>query len=288
MSIHTLLIYIIASFGLSILLQAVEKRKKDSFINSIIIANIFILVLAGIFSTYHLTENNENIFLIIFFQILGSIFYKQCIQEISIWNNHQIVYKYMITLGVAYFLNIFFINQTKNVFPSMEGFKIILWAGIVFYFYFSFKNYFTIHIPQSRQTIFYKDREYIVMQYAKFKSRYDKVISSRYKELVPLVYAIMIYENYTRPEILRRVDHYKYCLFREKGRFGIMQIYSHKELTDEESIRASIRKLENIYRTLLKSKKYSRYMISNVIYRYYHRNRKDILEIYQGIISFQK
>lgn len=288
MDIHTLLLYIIASFILSIILQTLEKRKKDNFIDSIIISNLFILVLAGIFSTYHITKNNDNIFLIIFFQVLGNIFYHQCIQEISIWNHQNRIKRYLITLGIAYVLNIFFINQTQNVFPHIEGFKIILWMLIIIYLYFSLKNNLKEKLPQNRQTIFYQDKEYIVMQYAKFKSRYDKVVFSKYRQLIPLIYAIMIYENYYRPEILRKFDHYKYLLLKEKGKFGIMQVYSNREITDEESIKITIRKLEKIYQTLPQNKKYSRYMISNIVFRYYHRNMKAILEIYQVIISFQK
>lgn len=289
MSIPTLFLYIIASFILNFLLQIIEKKKKDIFLNDIIISNIFMLILAGIFSTYHLTENNDNIFLIIFFQILGSVFYKQCIQEISIWQyNDNLIKRYLITLGSAYLLNILFINQTQNVFPNMEGFKLILWLLIIEYLYFSFKDYIKKNHHHNNQIMFYKDQEYIVMQYAKLKTRYRREVHSKYRELVPLVYAIMIYENYTRPEILRKLDHYKYQAFREQGKFGIMQIYSAYEISDAESIKLAIKKLEKIYQTLPKENKNSRYWSSKVMNHYYHKNVKAVISIYKNIIMFEK
>lgn len=287
MSIHTLLLYIISSFVLSLLLQEVEKRKKKNIMDSIIISNIFLLLLSGVFSTFHLTENNDNIFLIALFQVLGSIFYTNCIQEISIWQTKEATLKkYSITLITSYLLNVFFINQTKNVFPNIEGMKIILWLLVVSYLYLFLKNNISINNWQNQRITYYNDKEYIIMQYAKFKNRYNRVVHLKYKELTPLIYAMMIYENYHHPELLRKIDHLKYHFFHNKGKFGIMQIYSNYELTDEKSIQLTIRKLEHLYQRLSKQNKKN--IISNISYHYYHRYNKELIIIHKHILDFDR
>ncbi|MCI6265468.1 MAG: hypothetical protein MR598_01310 [Erysipelotrichaceae bacterium] len=289
MSIHTLFIYIMASFLLSIILEKVETQKQDHFLDYIVVTILYIVVLAGIFSTYHITENNHTIFLIVLFQIIGSMIYQNVILEVSsLKNNDAQVKKYAINLMVAYLVNTFFISRVNSVFLNMEEVKLLLWLFLMLYFYYWFKNNITIPIPKNKKILFYQDREYIVMQYAKFKNRYGSLVYSRYRELVPTIFAIMIYENYYRPEMVRKIDHFKYRMFKRRGRFGIMQISSNHELTDEESIKMAIRRLENIYSKVSRDKRNSWNRISKVIFQYHRKDAREILNIDREIRNFIK
>lgn len=289
MSIHTLLIYIIASFFLSIILNKVETRKQDHFLDYIMVTLLYLMVLAGIFSTYHITENNHTVFLIVLFQIIGSIIYQNVILEVSgMKNNDDQVKKYAINLMVAYLVNTFFISRVNSVFLNIEEVKLLLWLFLMLYFYYWVKNNITISIPKNKKILFYQDREYIVMQYAKFKSRYGSVVYSRYSELAPTIFSLMIYENYHRPEMVRKIDHFKYRMFKKYGKFGIMQISSNHELTDEESIKIAIRRLENIYSKVSRDKKNSWNRISKVIFQYHRKDAREILNIDREIRNFIK
>ena len=289
MSIHTLLIYIIASFFLSIILNKVETRKQDHFLDYIMVTVLYLIVLAGIFSTYHITENNHTIFFIVLFQIIGSIIYQNVILEVSsLKNSDDQVKKYAVNLMVAYLVNTFFISRVNSVFLNIEEVKLLLWLFLMLYFYYWFKNNITIPISKNKKILFYQDREYIVMQYAKFKSRYGSVVYSRYSELAPTIFSLMIYENYHRPEMVRKIDHFKYRMFKKYGKFGIMQISSNHELTDEESIKIAIRRLENIYLKVSRDKRNSWNRISKVIFQYHRKDARKILNIDREIRNFIK
>lgn len=289
MSINTLLIYIISSIILNIFLNKLEAKKKDNILDYIIISNIYILILSGIFDFYSLTNNNDNIFIIILFQVLGKIFYLTLIRERTILkNNDYNLKKYLITLVTSYLINILIINQIDNIFPNEETIKLLIWLVIIGYTLLYIKKNIDIKVPIDNNISFYQDKEYIVMQYAKYKNKYNNLVTSKYEYLNQLIYSIMIYENYNKPELIRKIDTLKYKIFHEENKFGIMQIDKKQPITDEESVELAKKKLERIYTTNIKDKVGELDIIKILIKKYYKKDTKEIISIYQIISKFNK
>ena len=82
MNILTITLYIIFSFILGLILNKLETKKEDNYLDYIIITNIYIFILSGILKTYNISIT--NIFLIPLFQIVGYIIYITSIKEVSI------------------------------------------------------------------------------------------------------------------------------------------------------------------------------------------------------------
>ena len=285
MGISTFFIYIISSIILNSILSKIELKKKDNIMDYIIISNIYIIILSGIFELYNLTSNNNSIFLIILFQVLGKIFYLTLIKEQTILkNNSYNLKKYFITLISGYLVNIVLINKIDNIFPSMESVKILIWLFIMGYILVYVKNNVDIKVPVNDNISFYKDKEYIVMQYAKYKVKYYNLVISKYKEINSLIYAIMIYENYNRPELIRKIDILKHKVFHESGKFGIMQIKRKNPISDGISIEIARKKLERIY--MINNKGKDKSSIKVVIKKYYGKDILEIEEIYNIIKYF--
>ena len=275
MSIYTSITYILFSIILSIILNKLEKEKKDNFFDYIIISNIYILILSGLFRGI-----SNNIFLVIFLQIIGNVLYVTYIKEISIINNQYDILKYILCIISTYLLNILFINKVDSVFLNLEQVKFIIWVFIIGYLYFNLKDNFKVNKLNNNKKLYYQDTEYIVMQYAKFKSKYYNVVSSKYRDLNLLIYSIMIYENYNRPSLFRKFDKFRYKLFSKRGKFGIMQINSNKYIDDITSIKLTIKKLERCY------------VKNNDIYKtiasYYKVKKREVLSIYNELSNFDK
>lgn len=281
MSIQTIIIYIIFSFILSLILTKLEKKKQDNILDYIIISNIYIIILSGIFNFYNLTTDNDNIFLIILFLLIGNILYLTLVKERTILKNHNYnLKKYILTLISSYLINILIINKIDNIFPSIENIRLIIWLFIIGYIFLYIKKNIEIKVPINNNISFYQDKEYIVMQYAKYKNKYNNLINSKYLEINNLLYSIMIYENYNKPELIRKLDIIKYKIFKENIKFGIMQIEKKEPITDEESIDISKKKLEKIYNTNKD--------IKDIIKKYYKKDIKEIKIIYEIINEFNK
>jgi len=275
MRIYTLVIYIILSLILGVILNRLEREKKNNFFDYIIISNIYVLVLAGVF-----VNHSSNMFLVVLFQVIGNIFYMVYIKERAfVVNNSYNMFKYFLNVITSYFLNILFINKVDSVFLSLDQVKLVIWLLVMWYLYILLKDQVDVKkINNNNKMEFYENKEYIVMQYAKYKNKYYNNVKSKYKELVPVIYSIMIYENYNRTRIMRRFDELKCKYFSLGGKFGIMQVSSNKYIDDIGSIKLVINKLERLY-----SKNND---VLKIITLYYKNKNQGVLSIYREICSF--
>ena len=276
MNILTITLYIIFSFILGLILNKLETKKEDNYLDYIIINNICIFIISGIFKIYNISTT--NIFLIPLFQIIGYIIYITSIKEVSINTYKNNFQKYLLTIITTYLLNILVINKLTNIFLTSKDLKLLIWILIIVYTYTLFKD--NLKVPTTKRIHYYEDNEYIVMQYAKFKNKYYKDIKTTSKELLPLIYSIMIYENYQKPSIIRFLDKSKSKFKQKESKYGIMQIQSKEYIDDIASIKLATKKLEKIYKTTNN--------IPKVIESYYNNENKEIVSIYNEIIEFNK
>ena len=290
MGIHLLFIYFLASILLFFILDYIDKKDQDNYINHILISVIYIIFLAGIFATFGIDNNNGNIFLIVLFEFLIKIFYTNYVLEKNFFKNNSFVLKiYLITIIVCYLVNYTFIKRVLNVFPGIKELKIIIWLLILIYAYIVLKKYVTLKEVKNDNTLFYNDKDYVVMQYAKFKNKYFNIVNTKYKELYPVIYAIMIRENYYKPEFIRKLDKLKYKLDNEERKFGIMQVISKNIIDDEGSIDIAIKSLEKIYLKLNKNNKKNKDdLIGDILKKYYDNDIAfdEVIKIYKLILEF--
>lgn len=290
MSLGTIFLYLISGIGLYFLLNYVDKKYRDNYINGAVISIIYIIILAGIFSNYNLVSNNDNIFLIIVIEFFIRLFIDCYIKEIPFFRDGSInKKKYIISILGGYIINYYFINRVSNVFLEGDDLKIIIWGLIILYLYFMFKNDFGKYKFRENKFYFYRDREYVVMQYAKFKNKYFRVVRSRYRELIPVIYSIMIYENYNKGSLIRKFDILKYKIYKRRDKFGIMQIFSNYPVSDNRSIVIAIRKLERLY-VSIGDKEINYKNVFKLLNKYYKSSVdiKKVVNIYKIIVSFDK
>ncbi len=288
MIIGTIIIYILSSILLFFIQNYIEKR-KNNYIDNIIISNIYIIILSGILKSYHLIDNTSNIFIIIIFELLIRLFYSNYIKEDNYFkDNNYNQKKYILIIITSYLTNTIFINNTNTVFPQIENIKIIIWLLIVIYLYNYLKDNITVKKINTNNNIEQKNIEKIIINYAKFKNKYYNYINTKYNSLIPLIYSIMIYENENRPEFYRNIDNYIYKFNHKKRKYGIMQVESYYPIDDIKSINISIKHLEKIY-TRLNNQKKDINDISLIIKKYYKNdnNTERIIFIYNTIKDFK-
>ena len=268
MEIHTLMLYLIASIILFIILN---NQKKLTITNHCIISCIYILFMAGICTTFHLTKNNDSIFIIFLFEFLLRISYNSMIKENNIFLNKETMQKEVLSFICIFLLNTFLISKVNTVFLNEEQTKLLLWLLIIIYIIYQNKNSkkeIKVIKEKKQKEISEKEqkKEDIIIQYAKLKNKYAKYITTKIKELQPLIYGIMIHENKNRPAPFRKLDYYLYKINRKAKKFGIMQIYSKYYIDDENSIEIAIRRLERIYNKY-KDKKNIEKIVLNEYYK---------------------
>ena len=134
------------------------------------------------------------------------------------------------------------IDKVDAILPSPEALRDQMWILIILFLYSVFnKMVFDREGSQKRKG------NYIKKTYSQLKSKYDKVILKKCDNqfFVQIVYAIMIYENFNRPKIVRWVEYVHFLLTKKPHTLGIMQVTSSKWINDEQSIRIAINKIQS-------------------------------------------
>ena len=286
MGITTIILYLIYSIILFLIIEYLKTKNKTNSINQIAISLIYLIIISGLSM-----ENANNIFLVIVIELILRIFYTNHILEKNFLHENNNIKAYIITIIIGYILNITFINKVSTVFPNPNDLKIIIWLAIIIFIYKILKETITINPSIPKEKTFNNKEEYIVTEYAKLKNKYYQDIKPQNNELIPIIYSIMIYEDYYNPLIKRKLDIIKFKLENEERKLGIMQIKTKKIINDEESILLATKKLEKIYNKLSKVKKNSKDNLALLIIKEYTKNEnstEEIIDIYKQIIEFDQ
>ncbi len=271
MNLISLIIDVLLTIPLSLIMIKVEK-KKDSFLYACVIPVIYIIIIAALIPAL-----KKNIYLIPIFEIFIRNFYITNINE-ELNNSKKTIFSSIISILLVIFMYNYFIVKVKNVLPTPEEIRPFIWLIILFIIYSisrdnSIKTITNIKSLQGKN-------EYILMQYAKYKARYEKVINSKNDTINKLIYSLMIFKNYQQPKIYRNINNYIKHLLNKEVKYGVLEVASPTPINDEESIVKTIKKFETI------SKKNKDSKIENYLTEYSEEEIKEIVDIYNVINKF--
>lgn len=241
------ILYLIFAAVLFVLLDTFDKKYSFTDSQKIIFRLIYLIILAGIFSYLGIGKVNKNIFMIIVVEFIFRMIYTlYFLGEDFFRNEDQNLYKFFITLFSSIIVNQYFINELDSVFLTASELKIIVWLFIIICIYkFINKNEGTITEGSSQNKSI--STKAIVVNYAKLKLEYGDDINLSNKNLLTILYSIMIYQNYRRPRFLREFDNLLFKINGGKRRLGIMQVMSKKYISDLDSIDIVSKKLDKLF-----------------------------------------
>ena len=99
-----------------------------------------------------------------------------------------------------------------------------------------------------------KNALYMGISYAKHKDKYDdvikKVLGEEYDRLAPIVYAIIVAEDYNRPKFTRAIEYFVFIAtpVKKTRSLGVMQYRTNKFITSEESVFLGTKKILEKYK----------------------------------------
>ena len=292
MEISILLFDFILAIPLFFLLNLFEKRKNGTVfaisLSHIAISLIYLVFVTGILKSLGLNYFTQNIFLVVFLESLYRFFYITYVWNRDSFVNHSYYLRFfLLNLFSSYLLDVSFLSKVENVFLDANEMKSLLWLLILVFLYFSLKDSIKLEFFKNSPIIFTKKNEYIITSYAKLKLKYYTEISKlKNKKLMFLFYAIMVYENYQHPPVVRFI---RERIFRNKYHvYGIMQIESSTPLTDLESIQYAMKKLLQITKKSKTAK--NGFDVAKFVSEYYKTEEfvSDVVSIYEMILSFEQ
>lgn len=280
MSLTTLIIQILLTIPLTLILNYCKKSSNNK-IEQILIPTVYIIIISAL-----LPIVKENVFLIVVFELFIRNFY---ITNITTQNNNEgpksFIVVGLISIALSVFTYNYFISEVNTVIPNAEDIKPFIWFLIVLFIVNIYtKTNKEKEVKESKKT-FLRKKEYIIMQYAKFKNIYSKCIETNKELIRNLVYAIMIYEDNRTPKIYRKINAYIGLVTKKETKYGIMQINSFDRLSDEDSIKKAIIEYESNFKEDIKDYKEQ---ITNLLNTYNQNEKNEIISIYEEIETFNK
>ena len=272
MNLITLLIDVLLTIPLSFIMIKITS-KKNSFTYSCIIPTIYMIIISSIIPSI-----KENIFIIPIIEIFIRNFYLTNINE-EINNNKQAILSSLLSIILVTITYSYFISKVDKVLPTQEEIRPFIWLIIIYVIYSllkdnSVKSITTIKSLQGKD-------EYILMQYAKYKSRYKDLIDNKNKTINNLIYSLMIYKSYQEPRVIKSIKNYIKHILNKEVRYGILEVSSPTPISDEESINITLNELEAIAK-----KKKDTTDVEKYLTKYNKEEIKEIVNIYNVINNF--
>lgn len=281
--------YILMGFVFFIIIRFIDSKYNINKLEKIIISVILLIITAG-FCFKYVINCVDNMFLIFVFLLIFDVLYDSYFTDKDFFDKTDGNIKYYIILIlIGFFVNQEFINKVTQVFLTGEDLRIILWYGS-FVFIYNFcknKNIFTDSVKKNNNSIVMSD-ENILVNYTKLKYRYDGSFKCDNKEIINIIYAIMIFENNRRSKLLRDYDYFMFRLNGHKRKLGIMQVESSKFITDSDSIEIVVKKIDKFINKSDKIKTKSKIKINyyDLIKNYDKENYDYIKHIFDVIEKF--
>ena len=124
-------------------------------------------------------------------------------------------------------------EKVDRLLPDPRSLIDQLWILIILFLYSVFNK---ISIPFNGAIK--RKEKYITNNFLKFRKQYDAIVSTNCANefLEATTYSIMIYENFNRPAIIRKVESLCCKLTKKPHTLGIMQVNTSSPISDEQSI----------------------------------------------------
>ena len=187
------LLIIIIEFFLSLiifLLMNYLTEKKINKIDTILIPNISMIILASIFTKL----KNYMILYIILYLTIDFIYTFMISKKNMLINKKNYYINSILTLVIAIIIYQFFLLKVKYTYVDMEVFKNFIWILIIIYLYNKL-NIKTLNLDKYEKDNYidnYKD--FVIINYVKLKNKYNYLIKN--KDIEDIIYSFIIYEDY--------------------------------------------------------------------------------------------
>lgn len=132
-------------------------------------------------------------------------------------------------------------EKAEKILPNPQNLIDNLWLLIILFIYSVLNKTQDLR----EKTIKRMDRYYI-RQYSNFHQKYNKIIKEFFHDdfYEALTYAIMIYEDFNRPRIVRYLEYVSFFILRRPHTLGIMQVKTAKCINNVQSIKLAMRKIK--------------------------------------------
>jgi len=239
----------ISSFGVKYANSNIDDIDNEPLTTNILMAifipNLVIVIAGGCFHSLQMPDFYKNIYIVtILYFLLKNFVVLFILRRKELWN---FVYEFSIaSISVLVSILIYFklLDENFSIFINLEDFKNEIWLLIVLFLSHFVKKFLDEKIKQKDVCTTEMKNNYIINRYLKFKNKYSDLLTIE-KKYHNFVYSIMIYEDFNRNSVIRKLEYLVAFFTRRSMTLGIMQIKSKTIISNERSIIMACQKIQD-------------------------------------------
>ncbi|WP_276975166.1 hypothetical protein [Flavobacterium filum] len=241
--------YSIGYMEISIFVKT-EEAPALNFLIRVLTPIVYIIIISTGLYYFGLDKFVWNIYLVNIYYILFRLIFNLATNRGLLLNWYRQFLYWTAIVVISYFTYEKLIKVKANILPDFTTVANELWIIILIFIFQVVNNLrFSQEATQKRKDNYLKSR------YHYFKRFYGQLIKdlTNNEILESIVYAIIIYEDFNRPKIVRQIENLKFKLTKKPHTLGVMQVRSDKLISDLESVKLGTEKIVNAYKRYLEN-----------------------------------
>jgi hypothetical protein len=237
------------SFSIGYLQISIFLKDEDSpafnVIFRILSPIVFMLIVATILYKLGLDNLVKNIFFVPIYYLVFRLLFNLITNRALLMNWLRQFFYWISIISLSYYSYINIIVKKTNLFPDFSTWSNELWIIILIYMYTVFNQ-----MKFSQKRTISRKNSYLRNRYTHFHKKYGTEIDATVEneKLKTIIYAIMIYEDFNRPKIVRTVETVVHLINNKEHSLGLMQVKSKKLINDKTSVTLAIEKIVSSYK----------------------------------------
>jgi hypothetical protein len=218
-----------------------DEAPAFNFILRTVSPTIYIIILSALL--YSANEENliSGIWRVVLYYFVFRALYNIAFSRAALINWKTFVLQALIAISLSFFVYTQLILTRKYIVPDVTTLANQLWLIIILFLYAVLNG-----IRSSEEGTRRRKTMYITDKYSRFQSEYGDIVDSKSKnwKIRTLAYGIMIYENFGRPPLVRKVEN---AIPWKHLTRGIMQVKTNHRISDRASVTLAVEKLNQDY-----------------------------------------
>lgn len=222
-----------------------NKSMSTNILMNVLMPNVILVFLHMLFYTSKIYEREYLICYVVFYYVYRTVLICLILKRKELFSMRYETFNAVVGIFVAILLTNFLLANPKDIFiPVSElvnEFWLIVIAIIYKFIVVLLDKIYTQKKIVNEQML----DKYITNKFNYFYNKYNSImnITERDNRIWILLFSIMIFENYNRGSIIRKIERVK-VIFSKNATLGIMQIESNIDISDEKSIALAYNKLK--------------------------------------------
>jgi hypothetical protein len=239
--------YSIGYMEISIFVKT-DEAPALNFLIRVLTPVVYTIIVSTILYYFELDRYVWNIFLVNIYYIVFRLLFNLLTNRGLLLNWYRQFLYWAAIVVISYFTYEKLIKVKTNILPDFTTIANELWI-IILIFVFQVTN----NIRLSEERTIKRKKNYLKTRYNYFKKLYGKQIKeiTQNEVLEAITFAILIYEDFNRPKLVRIIENIKFRLTKKPHTLGVMQVTTSKLLTDIESVTLGTTKIVDAHKTYL-------------------------------------